>query len=56
MSVLSNVFYKKRIYKNFEPMLDGNIRNLTSRPAIPRKPPFYTTVSIIFTKYTRNGS
>ena len=30
-------FYKKTVYKNFQPLSDGNARNLTSRPEIAKK-------------------
>ena len=36
-----NLFYKKHIYKNLQPVPDGNVRNLNSRPAIAKKL-FYT--------------
>ena len=32
-----NLFYKKPIYKNLQPLSDGNVRNLNSRPAIAKK-------------------
>ena len=48
--------YKKPIYKNLQPLPDGNVRNLNSRPAINCKETFfYMALSIIFTTYTRNG-
>ena len=34
-------FFKKPIYKNLQPLSDGNVRNLNSRPAIAKKL-FYT--------------
>ena len=37
MSVFSNAFYKNPIYKNLEPLSDGGVRNMTSKPAIAKK-------------------
>ena len=44
-------FYKKFIYKNLQLLSDGNVRNLTSRPAIAKKR-FFTRPSPLFLLYT----
>ena len=51
MSVFSKVFYKKPIYKNPQPLSDGNVRNLTSRPAIAKK--LFTLGSPLFLLHTQ---
>ena len=37
MSVFLNIFYKEPIYKDLWSLSDGNVRNLTSRPANAKK-------------------
>ena len=47
-----NLFFKKPIYKNLQPLSDGNVRNLNSRPAIAKKL-FYTWPSTLFLLHTQ---
>ena len=41
------LFYKKSIYKNLQPLPDGNVKNLNNRPAIAKKR-FFTWLSSLF--------
>ena len=51
VSIFQSFFYKKPIYKNLQPLPNGSVRNLTSRPAIAKKL-FSTWPSPLF---LRNG-
>ena len=44
-------FFKKPVYKNLQPLFDGNVRNLNGRPAIAKKL-FYTWLSTLFLLHT----
>ena len=44
-------FFKKPIYKNLQPLFDGNVRNLNGRPAIAKKL-FCTWPSTLFLLHT----
>ena len=46
-----NLFFKKPVYKNLQPLFDGNVRNLNGRPAIAKKL-FYTWLSTLFLLHT----